>query len=164
MPGRPDRITLSLFSIFVPLSALAQELPGLRPGADVAYSPHLQKDLSNRVFFGGTHLHTAFSADAGLASATTTPDDAYHFAKGQEVISSQGVRAMIRRTRDFLVVTDHAENLGIAIAQEEEKPILDDNEWNRTLAEAFAPRTIEATSAACAQWFGAVKSPAARTR
>jgi len=36
---------------------------------------------------------------------------------------------------------------------------LDENEWGRTIAETFAPRTIEAISEAYLQWFGAVNEP-----
>ncbi|WP_223793888.1 DUF3604 domain-containing protein [Marinobacter sp. F4216] len=122
------------------------------------YSPYLREDFPNQVFFGDTHLHTAFSADAGLAMATTTPDDAYRFAKGEEVISSQGIPARLQRPLDFLVVADHSENLGIAIALEEENPILDSNEWGRTLAETYAPKTIDARNETYVQWFGAVNT------
>jgi hypothetical protein len=67
-------------------AATAQELPGLRPDPDIEYSPYLQENYPNQVFFGDTHLHTSFSADAGLVGATTTPDDAFRFAKGEVVI------------------------------------------------------------------------------
>lgn len=62
--------------------AAAQELPGLAPEADIQYSPYLQENFPTQVFFGDTHLHTSYSADAGMVGATTTPDDAYRFAKG----------------------------------------------------------------------------------
>jgi len=55
--------------------------------AQITYSPYTEEDFPNKVLFGDTHLHTAFSADAGLAGATTTPDDAFRFAKGEEVLS-----------------------------------------------------------------------------
>ena len=100
--------------------AVAQELPGLKPAPDVEYSPYLQEEFPNQVLFGDTHLHTAYSADAGLVGATLGPDDAYRFAKGEEVISSMGVPARLQRPLDFLVVTDHAENLGLPAALEED--------------------------------------------
>jgi len=141
---------------FLP-NAFAQDAP---PPVDrkIEYSPYLKEDFPNQVFFGDTHLHTAFSADAGLAMATTTPDDAYRFAKGEEVISSQGIPARLQRPLDFLVVADHAENLGIAIALEEKNPVLDANEWGRTLARTYAPKTIEARDETYVQWFGAVNT------
>jgi hypothetical protein len=136
----------------------AQDIP---PPTDkqVQYSPYPGEDFPNQVFFGDTHLHTAFSADAGLALAITTPDDAYRFAKGEEVISSQGLPARLQRPLDFLVVADHAENLGIALALKEKNPILDYNDWSRQLAETYAPATIEAIEKTYVQWFGAVNTP-----
>jgi len=38
------------------------------------------------------------------------PDEAYRFARGEEVVSSTGVRVKLSRPLDFLVVADHAEN------------------------------------------------------
>ncbi|MDU8944282.1 DUF3604 domain-containing protein [Ovoidimarina sediminis] len=137
----------------------SQELGHSFPDREIEYSPYLQEDFPNQVFFGDTHLHTAFSADAGLALATTTPDDAFRFAKGEEVISSQGIPARLKRPLDFLVVADHSENLGIAIALEEQSPLLDYNDWARTLAETYAPRTIDARDETYVQWFGAVNTP-----
>ena len=42
------------------------------------------------------------------------PDEAYRFARGEEVTSNTGLRARLQRPLDFLVITDHAENLGLA--------------------------------------------------
>ncbi|MEQ6889021.1 DUF3604 domain-containing protein [Halomonas sp. CS7] len=147
---------------FLAVPAMAQELSPhtiAPPDREIEYSPYLQEDFPNQVFFGDTHLHTAYSADAGLALATTTPDDAYRFAKGEEVISSQGLPARLQRPLDFLVVADHAENLGIALALKEGNPILDYNDWGRTLAETYAPGTIDAINETYVQWFGAVNEP-----
>ncbi|WP_371377918.1 DUF3604 domain-containing protein [Thalassotalea aquiviva] len=125
----------------------------------VEYSPYPDDDYPNQVLFGDTHLHTAFSADAGLVGATTTPDDAYRFAKGETVVSSNGLRARLQRPLDWLVVTDHAENLGLPIALEEDNPVLKENEWGRTIAQTFKPRTQDARLEAYIQWFGAVNTP-----
>ena len=149
-------------STFVGLPGAAQELrPGtvVPPDRDIRYSPYTQEDFPNQVFFGDTHLHTAFSADAGLALATTTPDDAFRFAKGEQVMSSQGLPARLQRPLDFLVVADHSENLGVALALAEESPILDYNDWSRTLRETYAPGTIQAIEETYVQWFGAVNTP-----
>ncbi len=78
------------------------------------YSPYLNRGYPQRVFFGDTHLHTAYSTDAGMIGATLGPDEAYRFARGEMLVSSAGVRARLVRPLDFLVVADHAENLGLA--------------------------------------------------
>ena len=78
------------------------------------YSPFPGNDFPNQVFFGDTHLHTSYSTDAGLFGNTLDPEAAYRFAKGEAVTSSLGVPARLERPLDFLVVSDHAENLGLA--------------------------------------------------
>jgi len=77
------------------------------------YSPFLG-DVPNQVFFGDTHLHTSFSADAGFVGTTLGPEEAYRFARGEEITSSTGVRGKLEVPLDFLVVADHAENMGLA--------------------------------------------------
>jgi len=66
------------------------------------------------VYFGDTHLHTSYSADAAFMGATLGPEDAYRVARGEEVVSSTGVAARLSAPLDFVVVADHAENLGLA--------------------------------------------------
>jgi hypothetical protein len=78
------------------------------------YSPYVGRYFPQRVFWGDTHLHTSYSTDAGMAGNTVGPDDAYRFAKGEMVISSTGQKAQLKRPLDFIVIADHAENLGLA--------------------------------------------------
>ena len=59
-------------------------------------------------------LHTRNSPDAGFLGNTLGVDEAYRFARGEEVTSSGGLRAKLLRPLDFLVVADHAEYYGIA--------------------------------------------------
>jgi hypothetical protein len=95
-------------------SVQAQEdAPGAQPKKS-GYSPYPEVTYPNRVYFGDTHLHTTYSADAGMIGNTLGPEEAYRFAKGQMVKSSTGVQARLARPLDFLVVADHAENLGLA--------------------------------------------------
>ena len=76
------------------------------------YSPYAERDFPGRPFFGDTHLHTSFSFDAGAFGARLGPKDAYRFARGELVISSTGQPAKLSRPLDFLVVTDHSDNMG----------------------------------------------------
>ena len=69
-----------------------------------------------RAFFGDTHLHTSFSPDAGMAGTKVGPNDAYRFVLGETVTSSTGQEATISSPLDFVVIADHAENLGLADA------------------------------------------------
>ena len=114
--------------------SLGQDVPETQPG-DREYSPYPAEDFPNRVFFGDTHLHTSFSADAGMIGNTLGPDEAYRFAKGEAVTSSTGLRARLSRPLDFLVIADHAENLGIAPLLIEKDPGLLATEYGASLAE-----------------------------
>lgn len=143
-----------LFGLLAATGAVAQDAPG-PTDKKVEYSPYLQEDYPNRVFFGDTHLHTAYSADAGMVGCTLGPDDAYRFAKGEQVTSSQGVPARLQRPLDFLVVSDHAENLGLAVALAEDSPVLKENDWGREIAEIYAPKTTDAQIKSYEYWMEA---------
>ena len=93
--------------------AQAQDAPSAHPG-NRDYSPYPEQDFPNRVFFGDTHNHTTYSADAGMIGNRLGPDEAYRFAKGETVTSSTGLNTRLARPLDFLVISDHAENLGLA--------------------------------------------------
>jgi hypothetical protein len=95
------------------------------------YSPYLDRKGREKVYFGDTHLHTQYSTDAGMIGTTLRPEDAYRFAMGHEVTSSSGVRARLVRPLDFLVVSDHAESLGLPIAVKEAMPALLKNPWGK---------------------------------
>lgn len=77
-----------------------------------SYSPYANRNFPTQVFWGDTHLHTGMSMDAGAFGATLTPDEAYRFARGAEVVSSTGQRVKLSRPLDFLVVADHSDNMG----------------------------------------------------
>ena len=77
------------------------------------YSPYAGRTYPTRVYFGDTHHHTANSGDAFMGGNKLTPEQAYRFARGEEVMSSSGVPAKLSRPLDFLVVSDHAEGLGL---------------------------------------------------
>jgi len=66
-------------------------------------------------FFGDTHVHTAYSADAVINGTTNEPRDAYDFAKGGSLPYTSGnpvATAQLLRPLDFSIVTDHAEFFG----------------------------------------------------
>ena len=69
--------------------------------------------VSDPVYWGDTHHHTSNSGDGFTAGDRLTPEEAYRFARGEEVVSSTGVPAKLSRPLDFLVISDHAEGLGL---------------------------------------------------
>ncbi len=78
------------------------------------YSPYAGTTQATNVYWGDSHLHTAFSLDAGLFGNTLEPDDAYRFARGEELISSTGIPVKLARPLDWMVLTDHTDLMGIA--------------------------------------------------
>ena len=77
------------------------------------YSPYVNRDYPQNLYWGDTHLHTYLSGDAYSFGARTTPDQAYRFAKGEVIRGDSGQDVKIRRPLDFMMVADHANNLGV---------------------------------------------------
>jgi len=88
--------------------ATLQKVFQSKPG----YSPYAGRNFPTLPLFGDTHLHTAFSMDAGAFGARLTPSDAYRFARGEQVTSNTGQPVKLSRPLDFLVVADHSDGMG----------------------------------------------------
>ena len=69
------------------------------------------------VLWGDTHLHTELSADGYMSGTRLGPEEAYRFAQGETVTSTTGLPVQLDRPLDFLVVADHANNLGASWAR-----------------------------------------------
>ena len=123
VPARMFAILCAIALSLTAAAAMAQDAPG-PANKKVQYSPYPKETFPNQVFFGDTHLHTSYSTDAGMIGNTLGPEEAYRFARGETVTSSTGVPARLNRPLDFLVVSDHAENLGLAPAIAESNPEL----------------------------------------
>ena len=89
----------------------------------VAYSQNREvcddRTPLRKALFGDLHMHTTYSFDAFLYGVRTFPEDAYRYAKGEEIpflpLDENGEMAgtaRIDRPLDFVAVTDHAEFLG----------------------------------------------------
>ena len=88
------------------------------------YSPNLDAHFPNRVYWGDTHLHTTYSTDAGMVGCRLGPEEAYRFARGEEIVSNTGQPVKLARPLDFLVIADHAEDLGLAPMIASSDPLL----------------------------------------
>ena len=88
------------------------------------YSPYVNRDYPQNVYWGDSHVHTSYSWDAGLVGNTLGPDEAYRFAKGEQVISSTNIPAKLVRPLDWIVVADHAESLGVSVLIERSDPAI----------------------------------------
>ncbi len=95
----------------VGLPAPTAEAAGAFP-AQKHFSPYAGRNFPTQVYWGDTHLHTGMSMDAGAFGARLTPEDAYRFARGEELTSSTGLKVRMDRPLDFLVVADHSDNMG----------------------------------------------------
>ena len=75
--------------------------------ADVPQNPFKE------AYFGETHVHTGVSMDAFIGGNRLTPEDAYRFATGEQIMVN-GSMHKIKRPLDFAAVTDHSEFMGEA--------------------------------------------------
>ena len=76
------------------------------------YSPYAGRSFATQVMWGDTHLHTAVSVDAGTINRIGQ-EDAFRFARGEEISTTHGLRVKLSRPLDFLVISDHAEMYGL---------------------------------------------------
>ena len=124
--------------------ALAQDIgspdpdaiSGLYPGK--VYSPYAQRSFPSKVYWGETHLHTGLSLDAGVFGNILGPEDAYRFARGEEIKSSTGQPVKLGRPLDWLAVTDHTDMMGIAIDIQRGAPNILADPKGKEWAEGFA--------------------------
>ncbi|NOS35482.1 MAG: DUF3604 domain-containing protein, partial [Deltaproteobacteria bacterium] len=95
-------------ALAIPVHAIASDIgspdpeviKGLYPGK--TYSPYAQRSFPSKVYWGDTHVHTALSPDAGLFGNTLGIEEAYRFARGEEVTSSAGLPTKLSRPLDWL--------------------------------------------------------------
>jgi hypothetical protein len=112
------------------------------------YSPYAGRGYPTQVFWGDTHLHTALSVDAGLFGNRLGMDEAYRFARGEEVTASTGLRARLSRPLDFLVISDHSDGMGFFQMILEGDPLITAEEvgrrWHR-MVNAGGEEAVAAT-------------------
>ncbi len=154
-PSRSARIddaarAVLLFALWLCPSAAAE-----------SYSPHADDAYPDNVYWGDTHLHSYLSGDAFALGSRLTPDDAYRFAKGETVRSTSGQPARLRRALDFLMVSDHAENLGVLPRLAENPALLPESENAARTARLIAdlPPVRDVLNAPTAEAFESMGRP-----
>ncbi|MFY0616628.1 MAG: DUF3604 domain-containing protein [Shimia sp.] len=90
--------------------------------SEAPYSPYANRDFPMFPLWGETHLHTGLSLDAGAFGNILGPDDAWRFAKGEQVMSSTGQPVKLSRPLDWMVLTDHTDLMGFAPDLQAGKP------------------------------------------
>jgi hypothetical protein len=72
------------------------------PLKEKGYSPYAGKSFPTRVLWGDTHLHTKLSLDARAFGVTLGPEEAYRFARGDEITTSHGERIRLAGNEGLL--------------------------------------------------------------
>ncbi len=112
--------------------------PALAVGESAYYSPPTRNEHPDKVLWGDTHLHTSLSVDSsGRGNETLTIDKAYRFARGEAVRTNNGETFKLSRPLDFLVVADHAVNMGVIPRLQARDPILLDTPVGRKWREIW---------------------------
>lgn len=103
----------------------------------LSYSPSVDNHYPNNVYWGDTHVHTKLSVDSDLTGGNKLigPEEAYLFAKGGAVTAHNGMQAKLSRPLDFVVLADHAENLGLMTGIRLANPLLLNTPEGRKLYE-----------------------------
>ncbi len=114
-----------------------QDRGGRKEDCARVFSPYVGRNYPDRVFFGDTHFHTNLSFDAGLVGTTLGVDEGYRVARGEKVISNSGQPVQLIRPLDFLVITDHAELIGLAPMIHKSNPALLADPWGKWVHERF---------------------------
>jgi hypothetical protein len=78
-----------------------------------SYSPYAGRTHPAQGFWGDTHLHTSYSVDAGAFGNRLGMDEAYRFARGEELVATFGQPVRLSRPLDFLVIADHSDGYGM---------------------------------------------------
>jgi len=107
-------------------------------------------NTQRNAYFGDLHVHTTYSVDGFTQGVETTPEQAYRFARGEEIPlhpfdeSGEPLRtAQIDRPLDFAMVSDHAEFFGeYSICTDENNPLY--NEPNCQVLRARNPDALVA--------------------
>ena len=102
-----------------------EQTPNTTQLSPLSYSRYANQSYPTNVYWGDTHLHTNLSLDAySDGNKKLGPEEAYRFAKGEAVIANNGMKARLHKPLDFLVVADHASNMGVMNGLEAKDPTL----------------------------------------
>ncbi len=142
---RSIRTATCLVALMIVLPATAQDTGTPTPETlseaytGKAYSPYAKRNFPEQPFWGDSHLHTNLSMDAGLFGNRLSPQTAYRFARGEEVVSSTGQSVRLSRPLDWLVIADHSDGMGMVSDIASGKPALLAYEqaarWNKGMTE-----------------------------
>ncbi len=111
------KATLALVSVaaIAAVAVLAAQVRDSAAPAAGAAPPDKPAPASpvRNAYFGDLHVHTGWSNDAYNLGVRATPDDAYHYAKGEGIRLPNDEMVQLIKPLDFMGVTEHAEYQGI---------------------------------------------------
>lgn len=113
----------------------------------VPYSPYADRTFPERPLWGDSHLHTALSMDAGGFGNRLGLDEAYKFARGQQVTASSGQEVRLARPLDRLAITDHSDGMGMITDILAKNPVVTQYEQGARWSKAFNAGGQEAVDA-----------------
>ena len=133
------RQSIPIFAVAVALTACGDrgqqpQIVDEAPAAAAAVSTGTSEaNALNNLYWGDTHLHTSYSPDAYLMqNRSADPDTAYRYAKGYPVVHPyHKARIQIGTPLDFLVVSDHAEFMGVVPMVLQGDPRVSDTETGK---------------------------------
>jgi len=131
--------------------------------SEFQYSPYAGKSYPTNVYFGDTHHHSANSGDAFMGGNRLGPKDSYRLARGEEVISSTGQPVKLSRPMDFLVISDHAEGLGVMYEVYNDNPAFMQDEtlkrWGKAMKAGGSEAAAATNEVVAAQSSGTLPGP-----
>mgnify|MGYP000743056644 CR=1 FL=1 len=136
-------LALATAVLTLPIAGQAYDIGSTDPDAlkemypGTTYSPYAQRSFPSKVYWGETHLHTGLSLDAGLFGNILGHEEAYRFARGEEITSSTGLPVKLSRPLDWIAITDHSDMMGFATDIQRGAPNIMADPKGREWAEGF---------------------------
>jgi hypothetical protein len=117
------------------MKSLSVSLPSLLVPLVLMFAASQANSQETHLYWGDTHLHTSNSTDAfSTGNINADPDTAYRFAKGLPVLHpSLRTRVRILRPLDFLVVSDHAEQMALQAELLKGNALMLATEWGKRM-------------------------------
>ena len=110
---RGNAVKLLLALVLAALAAASA--PGARAETKAEPARANGEGVTRNPYFGQTHQHTGWSFDEAIYNVTLGPDNSYRHARGEKVKHPAGYEVQLKVPLDFMVVSDHAEYLGVLV-------------------------------------------------
>lgn len=124
---------------------------GLSPLSNQVTSSNTSPD---GVYWGDLHIHSRLSMDSfSFGNRMLSADDAFKFAKGEPIEAHTGDIAQLKKPLDFLLVSDHAEFLGVVASIMDRKHGIDETELGKRWQGWLEENNIQAI---LNEWVGAL--------